>query len=254
MASTEAVLSELSGTCCNVDPLEFEAVALWERYCVLTEDPSKGAIGVAAALDDGCFAIQGPPGSGKTRLAAQMIVALVEEGKKVGYYRKQSRSHSNLLKETVEQAERLGVAISASQKSDDGQEVDHYSVTQRDNDGMEADLETADVFAGTSWLFTRPAFEGHLDYLVVDEAGQLSLANVVAVGTCARNLVLVGDPNQLAQPSKGTHPPGVDISASRIYWESTKLCPMTWVCSCRPRTECIRIFASTSRIPSMKGA
>jgi uncharacterized protein len=52
-----------------------------------------------------------------------------------------------------------------------------------------------------------------LDALVVDEAGQMSLANVVAVGGAARNLVLLGDPQQLSQPSRGTHPPGADRSA-----------------------------------------
>jgi len=81
-----------------------------------------------------------------------------------------------------------------------------------DNAQMAADLTTADVLAGTGWLFCRPEFDQSLHTMVVDEAGQLSLANVVAVGTAARNLILVGDPNQLAQPSQGTHPPGADVS------------------------------------------
>ena len=49
--------------------------------------------------------------------------------------------------------------------------------------------------------------------LVVDEAGQLSLANAVAVSPAARNLVLLGDPQQLDQPLQGTHPPGAEASA-----------------------------------------
>ena len=67
--------------------------------------------------------------------------------------------------------------------------------------------------AGTAWFFSRPDFEERLDYLIVDEAGQMSLANALAVGTSARNVILVGDPRQLAQPSHGTHPDGAGASA-----------------------------------------
>ena len=49
--------------------------------------------------------------------------------------------------------------------------------------------------------------------LFVDEAGQVSLANVLAVAHAARNLVLLGDPQQLGQPSQAAHPPGADASA-----------------------------------------
>lgn len=64
-----------------------------------------------------------------------------------------------------------------------------------------------------SWLFVRPDMVGAVTTLFVDEAGQVSLANAVAVASLARNLVLVGDPQQLAQPSKGSHPDGAGASA-----------------------------------------
>ncbi len=67
--------------------------------------------------------------------------------------------------------------------------------------------------AGTVWVWARPEFRGSVDTLFVDEAGQLSLANVLAVAGAARNLVLVGDPQQLAQPSQAAHPPGAGASA-----------------------------------------
>ena len=41
----------------------------------------------------------------------------------------------------------------------------------------------------------------------------MSLADVLAVSRAARNIVLVGDPRQLAQPLQGSHPPGVGVSA-----------------------------------------
>jgi len=177
------------------------------------EDPSDAAVRLVARLDGGCLAVQGPPGSGKTSLAARAVVTLVDQGRKVGITANSHAVISNLLREVVECAEREGVALRASQKSGDGRAVRHRFVTQRNNAGMQADLATANVFAGTAWLFTQPAFESALDHLVVDEAGQFSLANVVAVGTSARNLVLVGDPSQLAQPSKGSHPIGAEASA-----------------------------------------
>ena len=67
--------------------------------------------------------------------------------------------------------------------------------------------------AGTAWLFARPDMQNILDTLVIDEAGQMSLANVLAVAATADNLVLLGDPQQLAQPQKGVHPPGAQVSA-----------------------------------------
>jgi uncharacterized protein len=73
--------------------------------------------------------------------------------------------------------------------------------------------DAVDVVGGTSWLFSRPELEGMFDTLVVDEAGQLSLSDALAVSRAARNLVLVGDPRQLAQPLQGSHPPGVGVSA-----------------------------------------
>ena len=72
---------------------------------------------------------------------------------------------------------------------------------------------SANLVAGTPWLFARPEMEGTLDTLFIDEAGQLSLANVVAVGNSARSIVLLGDPNQLPQVSQGVHPDGVGVSA-----------------------------------------
>jgi superfamily I DNA and/or RNA helicase len=72
--------------------------------------------------------------------------------------------------------------------------------------------EELQLLAGTSFLFAREELDGHLDTLFVDEAGQVALADVLAVGTAARNVVLLGDPNQLSQVSQGSHPPGASAS------------------------------------------
>ena len=71
----------------------------------------------------------------------------------------------------------------------------------------------AQVAAGTAWLWSRADMADSVDVLFVDEAGQMSLANVLAVSQAARSVVLLGDPQQLDQPQKGVHPPGADVSA-----------------------------------------
>jgi uncharacterized protein len=69
-----------------------------------------------------------------------------------------------------------------------------------------------DVAAGTAWLFAREDMAGAVDVLVIDEAGQLSLANVVAMGGSTKSIILLGDPNQLPQVSQGVHPDGAGAS------------------------------------------
>ena len=179
------------------------------------ESSSDAAIRIAAALDHGCLAVQGPPGSGKTRTAAAMAVALVKAGKTVGITANSHAVITNLLRTTVDEAERQGVSLRAAQKAEDNQGLRHPSVSLRNqNAEVLADLANGvDLVAGTAWLFSRQDFDQTLDYLIVDEAGQMSLATALAVGTSATNLVLIGDPRQLSQPSKGTHPDGAGVSA-----------------------------------------
>src|SRR5271157_3426248 len=71
----------------------------------------------------------------------------------------------------------------------------------------------AQIAAGTSWLWARDDMANSVDVLFVDEAGQMSLANVLAIAQAATSVVLLGDPQQLDQPQRGVHPPGVDVSA-----------------------------------------
>ena len=69
------------------------------------------------------------------------------------------------------------------------------------------------MVGGTAWLWANEKYAQSVDTLFVDEAGQMSLANVLAMSPCTRNIVLLGDPRQLEQPQKGSHPEGTDVSA-----------------------------------------
>src|ERR1035438_3092195 len=101
------------------------------------------------------------------------------------------------------------------QRADRGNPQLHADAAMMSNEQLEKALldSELDVAAGTTWLWARAGLAGSVDTLFVDEAGQLSLANVLAVAGAAWNLILLGDPQQLAQPSHATHPPGAGASA-----------------------------------------
>ena len=163
-----------------------------------------------------CLAVQGPPGAGKTWTGAAFVVDAVEKGRRIGVTAQSHKAIGNLLDEIADHAARRGVEVRMLQKATDDQRCSSPKVRcTGSNDDIDNALamQDVDVVAGTSWLFARPEMDGQLDLLVVDEAGQRSLADVLAVSGAATDLVLLGDPQQLAQVSKGTHPPGAGLSA-----------------------------------------
>lgn len=192
------------------------------------EPAADAAVRVVGELDGGLLAVQGPPGSGKTTAAARMVVELVSRhGSTVAVTGHSHAVIGNLIRAILEEARARDVVVEISQKAD-GDGVDDPCVrVRKSNEQVVADLDAGvPVVAGTSWLFARPDFDGRFDVLLVDEAGQQSLANAMAVGTAARNLVLVGDPQQLAQPSRGAHPPGAGASAlGHVLGEAATLPP-----------------------------
>ena len=173
---------------------------------------------LALELADGTLAIQGPPGSGKTYTGARMIVSLVAAGRRVGISANSHKVIGNLLEAVLAAAAAEGVPVRVAQKvTEPEQALDHPGVTvvtggnDRIRDGL-AD-GTFDVVGGTSWLWASDRSEGAVDVLFVDEAGQVALANVLAIAGAARSIVLLGDPQQLDQPLQGSHPPGAERSA-----------------------------------------
>jgi uncharacterized protein len=168
-------------------------------------------------LDHTVLAVQGPPGTGKTYTAARMILAALDAG--LGPIGVTAQSHKvigNALEAVAKAAEGHGRPIRITQKCDEGEETTAVGVTAlRTNEAVDRALAngTVDVVGGTAWVFARSAIEGRLGLLVVDEAGQLALATVLAASGAARSLLLLGDPNQLAQVTQGLHPDGADASA-----------------------------------------
>jgi uncharacterized protein len=161
-------------------------------------------------LDEQHLMIQGPPGSGKTWTSGRLIAHLLTHGKTVGVASTSHKAIHNLLDSVLEAAGELGIAVNGRKKASSGNPESYYRgegiVDVTDND----DCVGAQLAAGTAWLFSRE--NQQVDYLFVDEAGQVSLADALAMGTAARNLVLVGDPLQLDQVLQGTHPGGSEVS------------------------------------------
>jgi predicted RecB family nuclease len=173
------------------------------------------ACDLAARLDGGTLCIQGPPGTGKTFTAAAMIVKLLRRGKRVGVTANSHKVILNLMGRVVKAAGAAGV--SARFYKAGGEEEDpsseHGNIEQVKSGEVASILgDGAVLVGGTAWLFSREDLTGAFDYLFIDEAGQVSLANAVAMGLSTRNLILVGDQMQLAQPTKGTHPGETGLS------------------------------------------
>ena len=168
------------------------------------------------ALDESYLAIQGPPGSGKTTVGAEMVVDLVASGKKVGVTANSHKVIGNLLEKVDERARERGVAVGIGQRPSRDGELTFPGARPiaAAPEAVSALADgTVDVLGATAWQWCRTDTVEAVDYLIVDEAGQMSLANVIAAAPGARNLVLLGDPQQLDQPLKGVHPPGAGRSA-----------------------------------------
>ena len=179
------------------------------------ETPSQFAIRIAADLEDTVLAIQGPPGSGKTYTGARMICALARKGARVGVTAVSHKVISNLLEAVMEAAYEMGLGITCAQKVTTRGDAPPGISEITSNDDAIARLRDrrVNVVGGTSWLWANPCAANAIDVLFVDEAGQMSLANVLAASQAAENVVLLGDPQQLDQPLQGSHPEGANVSA-----------------------------------------
>lgn len=179
------------------------------------EDTLEAALRIAAAIDGGVLPIQGPPGTGKTFTGARMICRLVERGLKVGITANSHKVIRNLINGVVKASHEMGIDLTCLQKLSENADVEDRLIFTKDNGAVFDCLSSGacQVAGGTSFLWAREDAQDTLDVLVVDEAAQMSLANVVAVSQAAPTLILLGDPQQLDQPSQGSHPDGTDASS-----------------------------------------
>ena len=174
------------------------------------------AIRIVRRRDFGVLPIQGPPGSGKTYTGGRLICELVRNGARVGITANSHKVIVNLLNSAMEAADELGVELRALRKpgGSDTEPEDSRITRQTAYPTFFSELAgDCQIGAGTAWLWSRPEAQDTVDVLFVDEAAQMSLANVLAISHAAPNMVLLGDPQQLDQPIQGTHPDGIAVSA-----------------------------------------
>lgn len=166
-------------------------------------------------LDRSYLAVQGPPGTGKTYVGSHVVARLVaERGFRVGVV---AQSHA-VVENMLDRIAAAGVPREKIAKAVKGEPTGDEAFTVIPKNGV-ADFTAGRpdgyVVGGTAWDLTHAGRipRGSLDLLVIDEAGQFSLASTIAVSVAASRLLLLGDPQQLPQVSQGTHPEPVDTSA-----------------------------------------
>ena len=163
-------------------------------------------IDVAKALNSSYLFIQGPPGSGKTYTGSHVIAALLQSGKRIAVSSNSHKVINNLLDAVDKRMREAGTTYEGMKKSSKREQwSDSEFITNVSTDTLIV-KDRPQLVAGTAWLLSKDFCRGEFDYLFIDEAGQVSLANMIAMGMCAKNLILLGDQMQLGQPIQGDHP------------------------------------------------
>lgn len=173
-----------------------------------SEDLLMGCIRVVSNLNNSSIFVQGPPGAGKTYTGSHVIVELLRAGKKVAVTSNSHKAINNLLRGVEKVAAQQAFTFSGVKKSTSEESfiAGQFIKDETNTQALIKRVGAYQLVAGTAWLFSAAKLESTFDYLFVDEAGQVSVANLVAMSTCTKNLVLLGDQMQLGQPIQGVHP------------------------------------------------
>ncbi len=173
---------------------------------------------IISQLDNSYIYIQGPPGTGKTRQAANTILKLLKNNKKVGITGNSHKVIHNLVDRVISFAiddnfKFNGVNKHSARDEDTiyrekNVDENQFITSVNDSKSFHSYYENkgAGLFSGTKYHFVHTVNDEQLDYLFIDEAGQFTIADVLSVGRVAKNIVLIGDQNQLSSPVEGVHP------------------------------------------------
>ena len=184
-------------------------------------DLISAAITAVDRLDHSYLAVQGPPGAGKTYLAAQLITHLIKQGRSVGVCSTGHKAVENVMAAALRTADHQGLTLAAAKRPRSGKKDPDAPWYQPSSQQVLANWRTKHatkgepvLIGGTAWgMSGADTIADPLDVLIIDEAGQFALADTLAVSASAHNLVLLGDPRQLPQVVQGVHTDGADASA-----------------------------------------
>lgn len=185
----------------------------------------KQIISTIKALDNSYLAIQGPPGTGKTYTAKHVIAELLKLGMRIGISSNSHKAINHLLISTAEYCKEKNIPayFACTKNTDDA--LSELGITIYDNRSIESSLQPACVIGTTAWGFARADLEQAFDYLFIDEAGQVSVANLIGMSRSTKNIILMGDQMQLGQPSQGSHPEESGLSILDYLLHTTPTIP-----------------------------
>ena len=179
---------------------------------ITSENFNKEIPDVIARLNSSYLFLQGPPGTGKTFQSANAIVELLKKNKRIAVTANSHKVIHNLLERVEKIAEKQSFLFKGLKMGNPDNEDTFYKgkliKTDKNErhyiDGLK-DRNTL-LYAGTKYHLSQWYYRSKIDYLFIDEASQLSIADLIALGGVAKNIILVGDQLQLGQPTQGSHP------------------------------------------------
>ena len=159
-------------------------------------------------LDNSYLIIQGPPGSGKTYTAKHIIAGLIQQKQaKVAISSNSHKAINNLVTSCYELCRQQNIkAMFSTAKLSLEMTTNNLAIKAVTNNKLIDYICDSCVMGTTAWGFSRSDVQQQYDYLFIDEAGQVSVANLFAMSSCAKNIVLLGDQMQLGQPTQSVHP------------------------------------------------
>ncbi len=158
-------------------------------------------------LNHSSLCIQGPPGAGKTYTASHLICELIKQGYTVGISSNSHKAINNLLARAVKQVnENIGQKVYFKVDKTGGEDELYLDGSIQNIKQIDDIPDGYSIIGGTAFAFARKAANGLVDYLFIDEAGQVAIANLCTMAFAAKNYIFMGDQMQLAQPTQGTHP------------------------------------------------
>ena len=176
-------------------------------------------------MESTTLCIQGPPGAGKTYLASRLINHLLKQGKKIGITSNSHDAILNLITGCTKNANTNYKVVKVGGDKNNPILLTNEKIVLASTSEKASSEYEGGLIGGTAWFFSREDMQDRLDYLFIDEAGQVSVANLVAISQCTKNLVLIGDQNQLKQPLKGSHPGKSGYSLLDYYLEGHSVIP-----------------------------
>jgi uncharacterized protein len=179
----------------------------------LGEEMRDAASRLALSLNRSILPIQGPPGTGKTFTGAHIIINLIKAKKTVGVTAVSHRVITTLFETVQKEAYKLGLSIDFVHRVTEKLTMPDWVKQLTDKKKVKKAIDSHAVTGGTAWLWADDDFRGAVDYLIVDEAGQMAMSQVLAASRACKNLILLGDPQQLEQPQRGAHPEGSGVAA-----------------------------------------